>query len=534
MISSFVAGATALTLVASCSTTAATSTAAIAGSTTTGSTAAGSTTTGSTTAGSTGLFDSSVVHSLSIEYDEAAYQAMIDTFVTSGDKEWISATVTIDGTVFENVGIKLKGNSTLQGLRSTGNGRPAAAGGTTTSESAYGESTATAETPGATTTETAPAGPGAQLQAGGPGGDVSADEPEGLPWRIRFDKYVDGQNYNGETDIVVRGGRTETSLNEAVALELIGAAGLPTEEATPARFSVNGSDATLRLVIENPDDDWDAANFDSEGILYKAEAGGDYSYRGDDPAAYADVFSVEASTSGEDDYTPLISLLKFLAESDDATFAAELGNHVDVQSFADYLAIQDLLANSDDIDGPGNNSYLRYDAGTGIFTVVAWDQNLSFSDMGGGMGGGPGQWGTATDGTTPDGSTPDGAAPQAPGRGVRPTGLPDGALPGGAMPSGPAPDGAAPADGAAPGGAGGLGRSMGGNILAERFKANTEFSALYQQSLTDLRAELYASGAAQAILDTWTSVLTSQAGDLVSEETVSAEAATIAEHFTAG
>ena len=478
MLVRLVAGATALTLLASCSTTATNSTAAVASS---------------TVPAGTGLFDSSVVHAVSIDYDEAAYQAMIDTYVASGDKEWITATVTIDGTVFENVGIKLKGNSTLQGLRTTGNS---------------GQN------------------PGAGQPAGGPGGDVSADEPEGLPWRIRLDKYVDGQNFEGETDIVVRGGRTETSLNEAVALELIGAAGMPTEEATPARFTVNGSDATLRLVIQNPDDDWDSDNFGSEGILYKAEAGGDYSYRGDDPASYADVFSVEASTSGEDDYTPLIALLKFLNESDDATFAAELGNHIDVQSFADYLAIQDLVANSDDIDGPGNNSYLRYDAGTGLFTVVAWDQNLSFSGMGGmggGMGG-PGQMGvrpdgattegTTTDGTTTDGTTTDGTTQQMPGRGVRPTG----AMPGGAA-------------GAMPGGAGGGGR--GGNILAERFKANADFNALYEQALTDLRAELYASGEAQTILDTWTSVLTEQAGDLVSADTVTAEAKTIADHFTA-
>jgi spore coat protein CotH len=478
MLVRLVAGATALTLLASCSTTATNSTAAVASS---------------TVPAGKGLFDSSVVHAVSIDYDKAAYQAMIDTYVASGDKEWITATVTIDGTVFENVGIKLKGNSTLQGLRTTGNS---------------GQN------------------PGAGQQAGGPGGDVSADEPEGLPWRIRLDKYVDGQNFEGETDIVVRGGRTETSLNEAVALELIGAAGMPTEEATPARFTVNGSDATLRLVIQNPDDDWDSDNFGSEGILYKAEAGGDYSYRGDDPASYADVFSVEASTSGEDDYTPLIALLKFLNESDDATFAAELGNHIDVQSFADYLAIQDLVANSDDIDGPGNNSYLRYDAGTGLFTVVAWDQNLSFSGMGGmggGMGG-PGQMGvrpdgattegTTTDGTTTDGTTTDGTTQQMPGRGVRPTG----AMPGGAA-------------GAMPGGAGGGGR--GGNILAERFKANADFNALYEQALTDLRAELYASGEAQTILDTWTSVLTEQAGDLVSADTVTAEAKTIADHFTA-
>ena len=60
--------------------------------------------------------------------------------------------------------------------------------------------------------------------------------------------------------------------------------------------------ATLRLVVENPGDDWEVENFSGDGILYKAESGGDYSYRGDDPAAYEEVFDQE---SGEDDLTPL-------------------------------------------------------------------------------------------------------------------------------------------------------------------------------------------------------------------------------------
>ena len=35
--------------------------------------------------------------------------------------------------------------------------------------------------------------------------------------------------------------------------------------------------------------------------------------------------------------------------------------HLDVDAFARYLAAQDVVQNWDDIDGPGNNSYLRWD-----------------------------------------------------------------------------------------------------------------------------------------------------------------------------
>lgn len=452
---------------------------------------------GSTASTGTGLFDSSQVHTVAVEYDEDDYDAMIDTYLESGDKEWITATVTIDGTVIEDVGLKLKGNSTLRGLTSAG-----------TDDGDGGDSS---------------------------DGDASADDPAGLPWRIRLDKYVDGQSYEGQTDLVVRGNSTETSLNEAVALDLIAEAGLASEQATAVRFSANGSDEQLRLVVQNPGEVFDAENFDSGGVLYKALSTGDYSYRGDDPADYADAFEVKASSDGEEDLTPLIAFLKFIDESDDETFAAELGDYLDVDSLATYLAVQDLVANTDDIDGPGNNSYLRYDTETGLMTVVSWDQNLSFGGFGGGGGGGgvPGGGTTADDtgrgpgggfggGDDQGGDRPSRTAPTDAPDGEAPAGLPD-------LPDGGGAPGDAPADGG--GGMGGMG---GDNALVTRFLANDTFAALESAAAETLQTDLVDSGRAQEILDAWVSVLTEGASDLVDADTIQEEADAIATYVTAG
>jgi spore coat protein CotH len=86
---------------------------------------------------------------------------------------------------------------------------------------------------------------------------------------------------------------------------LLDLAGLATQEAIATRLSVNGAGEQLRLVVQNPDDTWDAENFATDGILYKAESTGDYSYRGDDPDAYDEVFDQETNTDNED-LTPLI------------------------------------------------------------------------------------------------------------------------------------------------------------------------------------------------------------------------------------
>ncbi|PSL39287.1 spore coat protein CotH [Labedella gwakjiensis] len=397
------------------------------------------------------LWDSSFVHDIEVDVSDEDYDSLIAAYVDDGEKIWVSATVTIDGTVFENVGLKLKGNSSLMG--------------------------------------------------------TNADsDPTELPWIIRLDKYVEGQNLDGETELVVRGNSSETSLNEAVALELLGESGLATQEAVSSSFSVNGADAALRLVIQNPNDDWDEQEFGDEGLLYKAESGGDYSYRGDDASAYDGVFDQEA---GEDDLTPLIDFLQFINESDDETFAAELSDHLDVEAFATYLAFQDLVQNTDDIDGPGNNSYLRYDPETQLMTVVSWDLNLAFgASPGGGAGGEGGGFPGGGEGMP---ELPDGAeVPEG-----MPTDIPTD------IPTDMPTDMPDRADGG--GGAGGGGMMGGSNVLVERFLENEDFAALVDTATEDLQASLIDSGRAQEILDEWTATLLDDATDLVDEATIEEE-----------
>lgn len=396
-----------------------------------------------TVATGTGVWDESQLHEISVEVDGEAVAQMIDTYQDSGDKEWLEATVTIDGTTYEQAGIRLKGNSSLRG--------------------------------------------------------VSDDsDPADLPWLLRLDKYVDGQSADGWTSFVVRSNSSQTALNEAVALDLLAEAGLASEHAVSTAFSVNGSDARLRLVVQDLDEEWEAENFSTAGLLYKSEAGGDWSWRGDDPDAYTDVFDQE---TGDDDLTPLVDLLDFLDNSSDADFEAELPAHLDVQAFARYLAFEELVDNFDDIDGPGNNSYLRYDATSGGFTVVAWDHNLAFGGAPGGGGAGagfPGGPGSRAGGTQAgDGERPEGM----------PTDLPT------------PPDGVRPDGGGMRGGPGG-----GSNVLVERFTAVDAWAALVEQARADLTDELVDSGFAEQALTARVAVLTEQAGDLVDASTVQDEA----------
>jgi spore coat protein CotH len=296
----------------------------------------------------------------------------------------------------------------------------------------------------------------------------------------------------------VRSSSSETAINEAVALELLGQAGLATQEATAVRLSVNDSEDRLRLVMQHPGGEWAESTL-GDGKLYKAESTGDWSYRGDDPETYDEVFDQEAGPDGEDDdLTPLTEFLRFINETDDVTFAAEIADRLDVEAFARYLAIQeDVFQNFDDIDGPGNNAYLYEDPETGQFTVVAWDHNFALTAGPGGVGGGE----------------PAGGLPAAPPEGFEiPECLAEVIGEGG------------PGAGAA-----GFGRI---NPLVERFTAIPEYAALVEQAKVDLAAELDTSGAAAASIDAWEATLIAGASDLVDAVTITADADAVRSYFT--
>ena len=87
----------------------------------------GSAGTGTTTA-ETILFGDGASPEVSIEWDEAAYADMIAAYEADGSKEWIQADITIDGTLVSDIGVRLKGNSTLRSLSGDSNGNGAMGG----------------------------------------------------------------------------------------------------------------------------------------------------------------------------------------------------------------------------------------------------------------------------------------------------------------------------------------------------------------------------------------------------------------------
>lgn len=435
--------------------------------------------------GTVDLFDTGVAHEIALAYSDADFEEMKATFEDTGEKEWIKADITIDGVTIADVGIRLKGNSTLSalgaGISVGGNGEQQFPGGGLPEGIELPEGMELPEDMGAVP----PNGVQMPGMGGGSGSSISFDAPEGLPWLIDFSKYVDGQVYQGNRQISLRVesamGGSGSTLNEAVALELIEASGEASYDWNYATVSVNGSEGVTRRFVDIMDVTWAESEYgENAGVLYKALSTGSFEYQGEDPEEYEDDFK-QITMEGSADMQPLVDFLQWLSEADDATFDAELGDWVDIESFANYTALQNLLTNGDDMAGPGKNFYLWYDYETGLISVVTWDVDLTLqtadlapdetASIGGGMGGGfPGQ-DQAAEGTdeTATGEQPQG---QTPGGGEMPEGMEE--VLGG----------------------------MGGNELKERFLASEALQDEYLAAYDELYESLFASGAALEAVDT--------------------------------
>ncbi|MEV4280387.1 CotH kinase family protein [Actinoplanes xinjiangensis] len=416
-------------------------------------------------AGTTDLFDATTAHSVRLTFHDDDYQRVLDAFWNDDEKEYLEADLTLDGTVIPSVGIRLKGNSTLQSVTRNGESRRRGEFG--------GQRGGAAPEGGA-----APQGGGGFRGGGGMGGRASlkAEEPETLPWLIRFDEFVEGRRYQGHREIAVRVGGMgggAAVLNEAVSLDVLAAAGEITQRYAYTSFTVNDRPTTARLLVEHPDDEFAdtvATATGHRGVLYKSLAGSRFTDQGDDPTEYADDFK-QINLQGSQDLQPVIDLIKWVNSAGDAEFDADLGDHVDVEAFARYVATQNLLVNFDDMAGPGRNYYLWYDLDTRKFSVVGWDYNLTLSgsatqdpaqsvSMGGGMRGGGFQ----------------------PPEGMR---MPQG----GQMP---------------PGGGGGL---MSGHRLKERFLASAAYRDVYRKAYRELFDKTFGNAAALNTITAITAVI---------------------------
>ncbi len=305
--------------------------------------------------------------SVEIMADESDWQNMLDNAIS---EEFIVADVVVNGTKFQNVGIRPKGNSSLSQV-------------------------------------------------------ARNSDSDRYSFRLQFDEYVKGQTCFGLQSFVVNNMLGDnTYMKEYVSYELMKEIGVDAPYFGYANIKVNGEGWGLYLAVELYNDSYETRTFGTtEGMLYNVKSmdiggqgvrnedlsdrsggqralpqgrgmpdipvgefpqggfggkmggrgsnGGSLEYSDDNSSSYSAIFNNAVGKGNEKDYQKVITALKALSEGKD------LEKYFDVDQVLRYLAAHTIVVNLDSYSSNMAQNYYIYEK-DGKITILPWDYNLAW------------------------------------------------------------------------------------------------------------------------------------------------------------
>lgn len=244
---------------------------------------------------------------------------------------WVTATIAFEGEVWEHVGVRFKGNSSLRNAWSSGNLK--------------------------------------------------------IPFKLDFDQFedeypeIDDQRFYGFKQLSLASNFNDNSyLREKVAADIFRAFGVPSAHTAFYEVYVDHGEGPiyfgLYTMVEMVEDTVIEEQFASdEGNLYKPEGTGATLAEG---AFNEDSFDKETNQE-EADYSDILSLFEALhAESrlsNPEAWRAGLEAVFDVDVFLRWLAVNTVIQNWDTYGVMSHNYFLYTDPESGLITWIPWDNN---------------------------------------------------------------------------------------------------------------------------------------------------------------
>ena len=125
-----------------------------------------------------------------------------------------------------------------------------------------------------------------------------------IPFMIKFNEYVNGQTYEGNTTLSIRNYGTSydaAMLQEPVTNMAAQLVDMPATDTAYAGFKFNDGEEKLYVISELVNENYLAKYFENaNGILYKAELGSTLSYVDEDPSSYANSFTQQTRVNDAD------------------------------------------------------------------------------------------------------------------------------------------------------------------------------------------------------------------------------------------
>lgn len=200
-------------------------------------------------------------------------------------------------------------------------------------------------------------------------------------FKVDFDQYISGQNLEGLTKLNLNNSVSDPSyMREYLSYSLLNEMGISTPGYCYANVYINGELMGIYLAVEAIEEPFLERYFGSNyGTLYKPEGeGSDLLYIDDQIESYSGIGLVTERKNGSD--AALLAMIKSLNEGRD------LEKYLDVDEILRYFAVNTVLVNMDSYQGNSKHNYYLYEE-DGVFSILPWDYNMSFGGFN--KGGGP-------------------------------------------------------------------------------------------------------------------------------------------------
>lgn len=225
----------------------------------------------------------------------------------------------------------------------------------------------------------------AAIRFKGNGTYLNAMESRKFPFKIDLNDDHPGRELAGVVKLNLHNCITDPSyMNEVIAHQLFRDAGVPAPRTSYAKVYVtvpgkfDRSYFGLYTMVENVDKNFIEDRFDTrKGALLKPVTPSLFKDLGDRWEAYEQIYDPKTKLK-DDEKWRLIDLCRLVTNASDYEFSSRIGDFIDLDEAARYLAVTVLISDLDGILGPGQNFYLYQRPETGKFIFISWDQDHSF------------------------------------------------------------------------------------------------------------------------------------------------------------
>ena len=199
-------------------------------------------------------------------------------------------------------------------------------------------------------------------------------------YKVDLNKFAPGQKLGGLDELTFNSLVWDYScLGEALGYEFFREAGVPAPRTAYAWLSASVATRWeqkplgLYVMVEAVDHEFAAERFGSKATpVFKPVTYNLFEHLGDEWPAYAPIYDLKTKATPEQQRR-VIDFARLVSSATDAEFAARVGDFLDLDEFARFLAGQVLLPSYDGILSDGQNLYMYLDPRSNQFGFIPWD-----------------------------------------------------------------------------------------------------------------------------------------------------------------